>query len=250
MPVYFIRSEQVDGKVVRIGGPLAHHLKDVLRCRVGEVVVLVDERRRRYTTRVTATTAAEMACAIYQEETPPPAALRSLSLGLACLKGERMDWALQKATEMGVTRIAPLITARTVARPVASRQTHQHARWMGTVIEAAQQVGRWEVPSIAPPQTLATFLDGAHSGFKLLFWEEADPADCHSVIRPSVAAAPRAGTVLIGPEGGWEASEVDAAIAAGFRVASLGPRILRAETAALAALSVLQYEMDNLPQEG
>ena len=244
MPVHFIRAAQVADKTIRVDGPLAHHLRDVLRCRVGEALVFVDEQPRRYTATVTERTPSGVTCVVQKEETRPPEMTRHLHLGMAILKGERMDWAIQKATELGASRITPLVTTRAVARPIPSRTAHQQQRWAKIAGEAASQVGRWEIPLVDRPQAFPDFLKTERTGFRLLFWEETAPSDCHGVIGPAVAASPRDGVVLIGPEGGWEKAEVEAAVRCQFQIASLGPRIVRAETAVLAALALVQYECD------
>jgi len=244
VPVHFIHTTQVAEKTVRVSGPLAHHLRDVLRCRVGETLVFVDEQPRRYTTTVTERTPSGVTCIVQKEETRPPEMARHLHLGMAMLKGERMDWAIQKATELGAARITPLVTTRTVARPIPSRMPHQQQRWTKIAEEAASQVGRWEIPVVDLPQAFPDFLKTDLAGFRLLFWEEAASSESHSVIGPAVAASPREGVVLIGPEGGWEKAEVEAAVRCQFQIVSLGPRIVRAETAVLAALVLVQYESD------
>jgi len=244
VPVHFIHAAQVEGKTIRINGPLAYHLRDVLRCRIGETLVFVDEQPKRYTATVTERMTSGLTCVIQKEETQPPEMVRHLHLGMAILKGERMDWAIQKATELGASRITPLVTTRTVVRPIPSRMPHQQQRWTKIAEEAASQVGRWEVPVVDPPQGFPDFLKTERRGFRLLFWEEAVFSDSHRVIGPAIAASPHAGVVLIGPEGGWEKSEVETAVRCRFQVASLGPRIVRAETAVLTALALVQYESD------
>jgi 16S rRNA (uracil1498-N3)-methyltransferase len=248
MPVYFISSGQIDQKKVEIHhGPLAHHLQDVLRVKVGETLLLVDEQPRRYRAKVIDASPGRLLLHIEGEE-PPARSRAMIRLGIGLLKGEKMDWVLQKTTELGVGSISPLITRRVVAKPKSDRFAHQHERWKKIVTEAAQQSGRWEIPAVDLPTDLEDFLEEATPGFKFIFYEAAPAAPLQKKLKPALEAClPDSffqGTVLIGPEGGWEKSEVDLAIQKGYSALSLGERTLRAETAALAALSIIQYEIE------
>ncbi len=258
MPVYFISSGQIDQKKIEIGHDLAHHLQNVLRVKIGETLLFVDEQPKRYHAKVIESLPGRLVLEIEREEE----AVRSgpmIRLGIALLKGEKMDWVFQKATELGVASIVPLLTKRVIARPKPDRFPHQRERWTKIIREAAQQSGRWDVPRIDLPSDLTPFLSDAAPGFKFIFYEAApagplrekmkktlDSFSAHSlsdrVGRPSKHGLE--GTVLIGPEGGWDQSEVDLAVQKGYTVLSLGERTLRAETAALAALAIVQYEIE------
>lgn len=245
MPVYFIRSTQVDRGRIVIQDRLAHHLRDVLRSQEGETLLLVDERPKRYTARLIESDRSQLILEVLQEESPPPFPLPTLHLGVGLLKGEKFEWVLQKATELGAARITPLVTERAVIRPKPDRVAHQQERWNKIVMEAAQQSGRWIIPILDQPVELLAFLTRtAGYGLKLIFWEGIPSQSPRRQIAEAIASAPREGVLLVGPEGGWEKAEVDAARAMGYQALSLGPRILRAETAALAALSVVQYEIE------
>jgi 16S rRNA (uracil1498-N3)-methyltransferase len=247
MPIYFISSEQVDHQKIEIDRELAHHLQDVLRVKVGETLLLVDEQPKRYHARVIESLPGRLLLRIEGEERSVQKRAM-VRLGIGLLKGEKMDWVLQKATELGAAVISPLVTRRVIAKPKSDRLSHQHDRWSKILTEAAQQSGRWEIPRLDPPGDLESFLAGTNPGFKLIFYEAA-PTDrlqrkIKEAIDPFSSLSPVQGTLLIGPEGGWEKSEVDQAIEKGYSLLSLGERTLRAETAALAALSIVQYEIE------
>jgi len=251
MPVYFIHSKQIDHGKIAVEGRLAHHLRDVLRSQEGETLLLVDEQPRRYTARLSKSRPSELIFDVVKEENPPPFPLPTLHLGIGLLKGEKLEWVLQKATELGVARITPLLTERVVVRPKADRLSHQQERWMKIITEAAQQSGRWTIPTLDLPTELLAFIARtAGDGLKLVFWEGAPSQSPRRPIAEALASEPREGVLLIGPEGGLEKAEVDAACAMGYQALSLGPRILRAETAALAALSIVQYEIEGRSQDG
>jgi 16S rRNA (uracil1498-N3)-methyltransferase len=160
----------------------------------------------------------------------------ALTLALSPLKGDLMELVIQKATELGVAELRPVVCVRTdaVARP-ALRGTRQE-RWEKVASAAAEQCGRARVPRIAPTATLAELFREAFDGPRLLLQEPGAE-------RPPLSALPHPGArllLLVGPAGGFEPVEIARAAAAGFRPVGLGPRVLRAETAAVAALAAAQ----------
>jgi 16S rRNA (uracil1498-N3)-methyltransferase len=152
---------------------------------------------------------------------------------------------VQKATELGVTRIVPVLTERSVVRLTAQQSDRKVNHWRAITIAACEQCGRNRLPELAAPVTLAQLLggdggSGMASGMRLLLSPEGS-ATLAGLMRPTAAA-----TVLIGPEGGFSDAEEQAAVAAGFTAVRLGPRVLRTETAAIAALTLLQRELGDL----
>jgi 16S rRNA (uracil1498-N3)-methyltransferase len=145
-----------------------------------------------------------------------------------------MELVIQKATELGVAEIRPVITMRTDAAARPALKGSRRERWDKVASGAAEQSGRAVVPLIAPTTTLPALLDVPFDGLKLLFLERSAPSPLSALARPERVL------MVVGPAGGWEDAEVEQATAAGFVTAGLGPRILRAETAALAALSAVQ----------
>jgi 16S rRNA (uracil1498-N3)-methyltransferase len=257
MPLFFIQQSDVSEGAVHVGRPLLHHLTHVLRYRSGDLVTLVDETGKKYSTRIATVSLQSVSLDILSEETQqgPPKPL--LWLGVALTKGTRIDWVIEKAVELGVMRISPLITRRVVVKPRDSRTDHQHKRWGEIAKEAAQQSERWEIPRMDPPMTLDAFLEQTQSSdFKFIFWEkESSEASLHKQFGPvqgegQTRSAPTGVSLLIGPEGGWEQEEVDRAGEMGYISVSLGDRPLRADTAAITALSIIQYEWDRLNRKG
>lgn len=242
MPVYFIRSDQVQGRNIAISGALSHHLRDVLRVRVGETLRLVDEQPRRYLATVVSVTCAGLTLTLLEAEEVKAPQGPVLHLGIGLSKNDRMDWLLQKATELGISRLSPLMTRRSAPLP-RERFDHQHRRWTRIVTEAAQQSCRWDIPAVDVPVRFETFIsDTSSSDLKLILMEaEGRPGALDA--RPSM----RRITLLVGPAGGWDPPETHAAIEAGYSPFSLGPRTLRSETAALAALAIVRYEVERWP---
>ncbi|MDB6145468.1 MAG: rsmE [Pseudomonas sp.] len=155
-----------------------------------------------------------------------------IHLGQGLSRGERMDWAIQKATELGVTAITPIISERCEVRLKDERAEKRQLHWQQIAISACEQCGRSVVPVIHPPIALAEWLKQTEADLKLVLHPVAEPLTSHD--KPATLA------FLIGPEGGLNDAEVDQAQNAGFHAARLGPRVLRTETAPVVALSVAQ----------
>ncbi len=245
MPVFFIERGTVQGETVSISGPLARHLKGSLRIHPGENVWLAEAGGPRYEVRITAADRDRLTGQVLSEIPPPPPRLPRITVGVALIKGEGMEWAIQKATELGASRLVPLITARTVVRPQAARAGQQTRRWQRIALEAAQQSMRWDVPIVAEPVSFEAWCAASDkSACRLLLWEKPQG----TLLRDRLRGQPRpeAVALAIGPEGGFEPHEIEQAAQNGFEVVSLGSRILRSESAVLAALAIVQYEWGDL----
>lgn len=157
----------------------------------------------------------------------------SLSVALALIKHDRFEWALQKLTELGADRVIPMLTERTVLSFRVDRAEQRLARWQRIVVEAAEQSGRTKLPSLEPVAELADVLSGRPGEHRIVLWEDEQAVGLPNVLsdRPTL--------VLVGPEGGFSAAEVDLARKQGAETASLGPFTLRAETAATAAAAMM-----------
>jgi 16S rRNA (uracil1498-N3)-methyltransferase len=156
-----------------------------------------------------------------------------------------MDWLIQKATELGVTTIIPLITHHTIVRPPPARVHGQQPRWQRVAFEAAQQCERWTVPTIDRPRSFQEFFAEPAPSRTTFFVQER----AHHPGLTTVALSPKQGqefAVVVGPEGGWSEEEVSQAATAGFTAVSLGLLILRSETAALTSLAILQSRLGAL----
>ncbi|MBI3595819.1 MAG: 16S rRNA (uracil(1498)-N(3))-methyltransferase [Nitrospirae bacterium] len=250
MPVYFIQSRALQDNQLTLNDDLAHHLRDVLRCRPGEIVNLVDEKQVRYRAALSRVTKMEVIAKILQKDDPQIRPAVSITLAQAILKGDKMDWVIQKATELGVNALLPVVTERTIARPRVEREAHQIDRWQKIAKEASQQCGRSDIPMIWPAVSLDALLKNPpDTSLKLVPWEQEQEPSLKAVLTDSSFYDPtgqwnNSMIVLIGPEGGLTPPEVEKARKTGWISVSLGPRILRAETAALAVLAILQYELE------
>jgi 16S rRNA (uracil1498-N3)-methyltransferase len=232
--IRFHVPEAAPGARVSLPEHSAHHARDVLRLRPGAAVRVFDGAGAEFEALLESVSRQGVSARITAAAAARPESPLHAVLAISPLRGDRMELVVQKAVELGVAEIRPVITVRTdaAARP-ALKGTRQE-RWEKVASGAAEQCGRAVVPLVAPTTTLAALLEQPFDGLKLLLLERATPSALASLPRPTRVL------LLIGPAGGWEEAEVERATAAGFVTAGLGPRILRAETAALAALSAVQ----------
>jgi 16S rRNA (uracil1498-N3)-methyltransferase len=246
MPVYFVSPAQVHNGLVTIAAPLVTHLRDSLRVKVGEQIWLGDGQRRRYLIETTRMDRATLQGRVLEERTGPAPVWPAITLAPALLKGDRMDWLIQKATELGAAAIMPLITRQTIVRPKAARVPVQETRWQRIALEAAQQSERWDIPTVTAPHDTAEFFQEHPAGaLKLILSERASGERLIAVTLPQSRPGSRI-VLAVGPEGGWAEEEMALATKSGFIPVTLGGRILRAETAAVAALSILQSRLGEL----
>ena len=156
-----------------------------------------------------------------------------------------MDWAVQKASELGAASVTPLVTNHTVVRPNPSRQGTQQSRWQRIATEAAQQSEQWEVPQVLASCVAGDFFKRPVEGaLNLILTERYPGQSLASVVMPQKAGASI--RIAVGPEGGWTQEELEQAVNGGFVPISMGERILRGETATIAALSILQSRLGEL----
>lgn len=245
---FFVQPENIRDGRVRLTGHEAYHARRVLRLKPEDDVLLLDGRGNEFSARIVSETPAGLDLMILEEHPAPTESPLDLTLGLALIKPDRMEWAIQKGTELGLKTFIPVRTARCTARLEPTRSDHRLERWARISREAVKQSRRGMPVDIHPPMDLDKFL--AHAGeaeLRIMLYEGV-----RSGLRPHwktlLARSPRPRRVaaLVGPEGGFTDTEVDAARAAGFELLGLGPRILRSETAAMAMMTVLVYELGDL----
>lgn len=219
----------------------ARHLRDVLRLHEGDEVYVFDGEGAEFlcvVERIDRRTTIELAV---QREVEParPESNLELTLAVALLKGEKFDLVVQKATELGVSRIVPLMTKRADVRLREEKDADKRAsRLTRLALEAAKQSGRARVPRIETPLRFDTFVEESSTA-EILFFSERNGVSLREIKNDS---RPLSLTAVIGPEGGWDDSEIETArLAANWRIITLGGRIMRAETAAIAITALLQH---------
>ncbi|MCA9499550.1 MAG: 16S rRNA (uracil(1498)-N(3))-methyltransferase [Nitrospira sp.] len=244
MPVFFIHSTQVEDERVTILGPLFSHLSKSLRMRPGDPLTLNDERNRRYHTTILQITKQAIYSTVLSIQESPLSPTTPITLAQAILKGEKMAWVIQKGTELGVHAFVPLITERVIPRVSPSHAKNFQGRWDRIALEAAQQSERWDVPKILPIQTFQEFLYRENPGIQIMMAEREKKTSLSTMTLPS--DSPNGITVLIGPEGGWTKEEQQMSRNMNVVFATLGRGILRAETASLASVALLQAKLNYL----
>jgi 16S rRNA (uracil1498-N3)-methyltransferase len=229
-------SSLARGAHLEITGSAAEHVTRVLRLGSGDPLTLFNGNGTDYPSRISGLRRGAIEVEVLGTTAARAESPLALTLVQGIARSERMDLVVQKATELGVTAIQPVLTTRGVVKLDAAKRAKKLAHWRGIAIAACEQCGRARLPAVAEPLALAQWLlQPAPAGtLCLLLAPDAE----RSLV--GTAAGVRTARLLVGPEGGLEESERDAALAVGYLSCRLGPRVLRSETAAVAALTVLQ----------
>ena len=234
MPRFYCPLPLAAGAQVTLPPQAARHVQ-VLRLQPGDGITLFNGEGGEWAAAVTRMGRSDVDVEIGTHSPVEREAARAVHLVVGMPANERMDWLVEKATELGAASIQPVTTARSVVKLAGERAAKRQAHWQAIAVAACEQCGRNRVPQVAAPLALADWLRGAPAaGTRLLLSLRGGTQALNQA-----AGAAGAVWVLHGPEGGLTVQEEDAALAAGFAPASLGARVLRAETASVAALSVL-----------
>ena len=239
----FVPAERLAGARVTLTGDEHQHVARVLRARPGDALTLFDGAGHEVDGTIVTVGKHDVELTLGARRAGTvTAAPVTLTLLVAVPRGERMELIVQKTTELGVARVVPVVTDRSVVRP----DDKHRARWEKIAREAARQCGRADVPTVDAPVSLAAAVAAPDlPATRLALWEaergrslRAHLAGAYAADAPGRANPPTA--LLVGPEGGFAAEEIAVALAAGFVAVSLGPRILRVETAAIVAVALAQ----------
>jgi 16S rRNA (uracil1498-N3)-methyltransferase len=238
----YVDTPVAAGKRLVVEGSAANHITRVLRLRSGDALTVFDGSGGEFGARIEEFRKSAVVVSVEDHQTLDRESPLSLTLAQGISRGERMDWIIQKATELGATRIVPVFTKRSVVRLDDKQAERKLQHWRAITVAACEQCGRNRLPDLITP---IDFFDVLPESFtpgatRLLLSPSGDLRiddlrDIHTGV-----------TVLIGPEGGLDEVEQEAAIAAGFKAVRMGPRVLRTETAAIAALTILQRDFGDL----
>ncbi|MBT4523012.1 MAG: 16S rRNA (uracil(1498)-N(3))-methyltransferase [Halieaceae bacterium] len=239
--IFTERSLQATTRIELDTAP-SQHISRVLRMRVGEPLTLFNGRGGEYPASIVALGKKSVTVETTAYHHREVESSLSVHLGIGISRGERMDWIIQKTTELGVNSLAPLFTARTEVKLKNDRAAKKMKHWHQIAISASEQCGRNQIPTIHPPQQLADWLEATTADRKLVLHHRTTPV-MQTPTRPTSVA------LLTGPEGGLSEAEISAAEQAGYQSLTLGPRVLRSETAPLAALAILQAQWGDMPPE-
>lgn len=230
----FQASSLVVGDSIQLDESASHHLARVLRANVGDALILFNGQGGEYVAYITEITKKNVTAQIQEFVAVDRESPLELCLAQGISRGEKMDYTIQKAVELGAKKIIPLLTERCTVKLDQERREKRWQHWHAIMISACEQSGRTHVPELSKPLSLDAWLEEARTGVSFVLAPGAE-TKLKTITLPS-----RQATLLIGPEGGLSEAEIQQACAKGFQPLSLGPRVLRTETAAVAALAVLQ----------
>lgn len=239
MPRFYCPQPLVNGSTVELPEAVAHHLH-VVRLQPGAALTLFNGEGGQYRATLVETGKRRATAVIDGHEAIEAEAPYPVTLAQGLPEGSKMDWIIEKAVELGVAAIRPLAAARSVVRLSGERLEKRQAHWHGVIVAASEQCGRNRLAQLLPMMDVQPWLAAGAGTTRILL----SPRATESLAGWARTNAPQAVTLLIGPEGGLTPHEEDAAIAAGALSLSMGPRVLRTETAGLAALAVLAGAWD------
>jgi 16S rRNA (uracil1498-N3)-methyltransferase len=224
----------------------SHHLTHVLRLGAGDEVAIFDGAGREFRARVDRVSRGAVTVRLLDEIAAAPEPAVRLTLAQAVLKGERMDDVVRDATMMGVAAIEPIVTEHTTVALKALERGRPGDRWRRIAVASAKQCRRAVLPAVGSGTALADWMAQDASEVRLLLIEPSATVQGHPPAVLDGEARPASATLMVGPEGGWTAAEIQSAVAAGYVPISLGRRTLRADAVALIAIGVLQFVWGDL----
>jgi 16S rRNA (uracil1498-N3)-methyltransferase len=224
----------------------ANHVRNVLRLKPGDPVRLFDGRGAEYDARIASISADGVRAAVTGRVRPDTESPLGITIAQGFLKEKKMDTLIRQLTELGIRRWIPFFAERSVARPDSKRLRARKERWEKIAAESLKQCRRSRIPDIGETLSFSEMIEAAAGAdLKIIFWEKA-AGDSRDLFSLSDAGPYTTVFAVLGPEGGLSEAEVETAVAEGFTTAALGPRILRAETATVAACALLQYFLGDL----
>ena len=244
MARFYVPHPQIENGILRIEGNEVRHIRKVLRLREGDGVFVFDGSGREYEGTIVEEGPFSVSILVQTIFSSEKESTLEITLAQSLLKGEKMDYLVQKATELGVKRIVPFISSRSIPLLEKSKRLERRRRWEKIAIEASKQCGRGVLPKIDPlkdyPQILETV---PMESLKLILWEKGGEK-----LKGILKKLERESRIffIVGPEGGLSEEEVEEAKKGGFVPVTLGERILRSETASLCLVSILQYEWGDI----
>jgi 16S rRNA (uracil1498-N3)-methyltransferase len=243
---FYLAPEDWNPDALALRGPEAHHAGHVLRLERGDKVVVFDGRGRELTAEIASAASSEIQLRKLHEARTPPLRCQ-ITLAQAIPKGKNMDLIVQKAVEIGAAEIAPIVSDRTVVRVDEESAASKQAKWQTIAIEAAKQCGQNWLPEVHAPQTMPQFFQHLHRfDLQLIGSLQSDAVHLKKILAEYSTEhgnRPKSVLMLVGPEGDFTPAELALARSHGCRPITLGPIVLKVETASIYCLSVLSYEL-------
>jgi 16S rRNA (uracil1498-N3)-methyltransferase len=243
---FYLAPEDWNPDALTLAGTEAHHCRNVLRLEAGDKIVVFDGRGHEVTAEIASANSSEIRLRKLHEAKTPPLRCQ-ITLAQAIPKGKNMDLIVQKAVEIGAAEIAPILSARTVVRLDDESAVSKQSKWQTIAIEAAKQCGQNWLPRVQVPHTMAQFFQQSRRfDLQLIGSLQSDAVHLKKILAEYVAEQgdrPASVLMLVGPEGDFTPAELSLARSHGCRPITLGPIVLRVETASIYCLSVLSYEL-------
>jgi len=240
MSRFYVRPEDIKGDIILVSREEAHHIVDVMRMDAGDDIVAFDGTGREYFGRILSVFKGSLKIKIEKINNVRKASRIFVTLAQALPKRAKMDFIVEKATELGADEIIPLVTERTIARLTKDKQPRKGEHWQEVAISASKQCGRADIPKVRPSSKFKDVLNEAKN------YDIAMMACLNENTRPLKEVIAnfegRKMLIMIGPEGDFSRKEIEAAASSGIKLVSLGRLVLRVDTAAIYLLSVLNYE--------
>jgi len=234
IPRVYVRTSLASHSEIELDEAASHYLAKVLRMQAGRDLILFNGEGGEYAGQITQVTKKSVAVALGGFSADNRESPLQLELAIGISRGERFDYVLQKATELGVSKITPLLTERTEVKVSSDRQEKMHERWQHIIISACEQCQRNMLPELGEPQKIDDWLSNCQAELRFVLHHRDSqklPAE----------KSPQSVALLVGPEGGLSESEIELAKNKEFAALTLGPRVLRTETAPVTAISLVQY---------
>ena len=241
---FFVPPSSIKGRRATMEGEVAHRVGRVLRMSPGDEIVLLDNSGDEYTVRLTGFTKDVVEGDVVSVDRASIETAIEITLYQGMVKGDKFQWVQQKGTELGVSNFVPLMCHRSIPKERASWRESRYPGWSKTVTEAAEQSRRCLLPELRPPMDFKDACEEAQgSGLSIMPWEREGARGLRSALQ---GTRPNHVNIFIGPEGGFEEWEATYALSRGVVLVSLGKRILRSETAGIATVAAVQYEVGEL----
>jgi 16S rRNA (uracil1498-N3)-methyltransferase len=244
MARFYVPQPRIEKGMMRVEGSEVRHIRRVLRLKTGDEVVVFNGSAKEYQGTIVKEGPSSVVIMIQNIYSSQRESHLEITLAQSLLKGDKMDYLIQKATELGIKEIVPFFSSRSVPSLEKSRKVTRHHRWERVAVEASKQCGRGVVPKIEPLQDYSEMLKTASpDSLRLILWEREGKR-----LKEALEGSKEKKKIffIIGPEGGLSQEEVEHAKRNGFTPVTLGRRILRSETASLCLLSILQYEWGDM----
>jgi len=244
MARFYAPHPKIENGILKVEGDEVRHIRKVLRLRTGDGLSVFDGSGKEYEGVIVEEGPSTISILVRSISSSRKESALEITLAQSLLKGEKMDYLIQKATELGVKRILPFISSRSIPLLERAKRIERHRRWKKIAVEASKQCGRGIIPEIDPPEDYLQLLEFVPKGIlRFILWEKEGERLKQVLKRPGRESGI---LFIVGPEGGFSREEVEEAERAAFVPVTLGERILRSETASLCLLSILQYEWGDI----